>query len=404
MAAAAGRTSAEDLEALYDEAVADTLRRFEATGSPVITDGEQRKPSFATYPIAGLDSLAQGGVTIPFADGHTRQLPVITSGPFRYAANAWEILRPGPSEDDTAAQAGRDLRVGAQPAVPAGGPARLSPRGLRRGSRGVSGGRDPGMPGTRRDHRSDRLHRSPPLAQARSVGRPAWMFVDLNNQVLDSLSEDERRRVGVHTCPGGDQNSTHSADVDYAELLPGLLPDERRRLLRPAGQRDRSGAGPPDPWRTGDGRPADLRRGRRPDRPAGRVAGGGPRPRSSRPPGSSRPDRLGTTDDCGFSPFGDDTSTSRDTAFAKIRARVEGTEPGLARAGTLTFGRPVAARRKCRVPFHFRRSSSVVEQGTHKPLVGGSNPPSATSPGHPRMVPADRAFVVFPPLTRNTAA
>ena len=27
-----------------------------------------------------------------------------------------------------------------------------------------------------------------------------------------------------------------------------------------------------------------------------------------------------------------------------------------------------------------RRSSSVVEQGTHKPLVGGSNPPSATNP------------------------
>jgi len=38
------------------------------------------------------------------------------------------------------------------------------------------------------------------------------------------------------------------------------------------------------------------------------------------------PEHLGTTDDCGFSPFGDDTSTSRDTAFAKIRARVEGTE------------------------------------------------------------------------------
>ena len=37
------------------------------------------------------------------------------------------------------------------------------------------------------------------------------------------------------------------------------------------------------------------------------------------------PAHLGTTDDCGFSPFGDDTSTSRDTAFAKIRARVEGT-------------------------------------------------------------------------------
>ena len=36
-------------------------------------------------------------------------------------------------------------------------------------------------------------------------------------------------------------------------------------------------------------------------------------------------ERLGVTDDCGFSPFGDDTSTSRDIAFAKIRARVAGT-------------------------------------------------------------------------------
>ena len=37
-------------------------------------------------------------------------------------------------------------------------------------------------------------------------------------------------------------------------------------------------------------------------------------------------DQLGTCDDCGFSPFGDDVFTARDTAFAKIRARVEGTE------------------------------------------------------------------------------
>ena len=37
------------------------------------------------------------------------------------------------------------------------------------------------------------------------------------------------------------------------------------------------------------------------------------------------PASLGTTDDCGFAPFADDASTSRDIAFAKIRARVEGT-------------------------------------------------------------------------------
>ena len=47
----------------------------------MITDGEQRKPSFATYPIAGLETLAADGVVIPFADGHTRQLPVLTAGP-----------------------------------------------------------------------------------------------------------------------------------------------------------------------------------------------------------------------------------------------------------------------------------------------------------------------------------
>ena len=36
--------------------------------------------------------------------------------------------------------------------------------------------------------------------------------------------------------------------------------------------------------------------------------------------------QLGSTDDCGFSPFADDTSTSRDIAFAKIRTRVAGTK------------------------------------------------------------------------------
>src|SRR5262249_46978677 len=79
-------------EASYADAVRDTIERFEATGSPVITDGEQRKPSFATYPIEGLPGLAPGGVVIPFADGHTRQLPRLTRGPFRYQTSAAEYL------------------------------------------------------------------------------------------------------------------------------------------------------------------------------------------------------------------------------------------------------------------------------------------------------------------------
>ena len=70
----------------------DTIALFEATGSPVITDAEQAKPSFATYPIAGLDNLAPDGVVIPFADGHSRQLPRLTSGPFRYSVTADTFL------------------------------------------------------------------------------------------------------------------------------------------------------------------------------------------------------------------------------------------------------------------------------------------------------------------------
>ena len=48
-------------------------------------------------------------------------------------------------------------------------------------------------------------------------------FIDLNNLALSRFSAEDRKRIGVHTCPGGDRDSTHSADVDYAELLPSLF-------------------------------------------------------------------------------------------------------------------------------------------------------------------------------------
>lgn len=83
-----GGITAEALERLYEEALCETILRLEQTDSPVITDGEQTKPSFATYPLTGLQNLAPDGVVIPFADGHQRQLPRLTSGPFRYAIHA----------------------------------------------------------------------------------------------------------------------------------------------------------------------------------------------------------------------------------------------------------------------------------------------------------------------------
>jgi 5-methyltetrahydropteroyltriglutamate--homocysteine methyltransferase len=45
----------------------------------------------------------------------------------------------------------------------------------------------------------------------------------LNNLALARFSIEERKRIGVHTCPGGDRDSTHSAEIDYAELLPSLF-------------------------------------------------------------------------------------------------------------------------------------------------------------------------------------
>jgi 5-methyltetrahydropteroyltriglutamate--homocysteine methyltransferase len=88
-----GSLSREEFESICSEAVRETIEKFEATGSPVITDGEQTKPSFATYPIHGLSNLNPGGVKIQFADGHVRQLPKLSSGPFRYKTYASSYLQ-----------------------------------------------------------------------------------------------------------------------------------------------------------------------------------------------------------------------------------------------------------------------------------------------------------------------
>ncbi len=89
---AAGQLSDEKFRAAQDTALRDTICRLEGTGSPVISDGEQTKPSFATYPLTGVKNLAPDAVVIPFADGHTRQLPRLSGGPFRYGMHAADFL------------------------------------------------------------------------------------------------------------------------------------------------------------------------------------------------------------------------------------------------------------------------------------------------------------------------
>jgi 5-methyltetrahydropteroyltriglutamate--homocysteine methyltransferase len=55
------------------------------------------------------------------------------------------------------------------------------------------------------------------------TGQLLSSFIALINRVLGQFSEEERKRIGIHTCPGGDRDSTHSADVDYSGLLPSLF-------------------------------------------------------------------------------------------------------------------------------------------------------------------------------------
>jgi 5-methyltetrahydropteroyltriglutamate--homocysteine methyltransferase len=321
---AAGRVTRTEFERVGDEAVKETIAALEATGSPIVTDGEQTKPSFATYPLQGLSNIAAGGVTIPFADGHTRQLPRLNAGPFCYgmyaatfttaakrhayrplkqaviAPSALSLLYPGDGIpgysreaflEDLAHEAETDIR----------------------------GALNAGAHNVQLDFTEGRLavKLDPSLGLLRN-------FVALNNRVLARFSDDQRARLGVHTCPGGDRDSTHSADVDYALLLPDLFQLEVGTFyIQLASEKDR---------------PRVLAEIARHLKPSRRVFVGVTDPIDPRVESAETVrdrvlqaarvlpvDRLGTTDDCGFAPFADDTSTARQTAFDKIRARVEGT-------------------------------------------------------------------------------
>ena len=319
-----GKISREQLVSVEEAAVCDTIARLERTGSPVISDGEQTKSSFATYPLSGLSNLATDGVVIPFADGHTRQLPRLTSGVFRYGAHASSFLK--------AAQR-HTRRPVKQAVISASALSLLYPQSglgdysrdafmgdlVREAQQDIRECLDGGAACVQIDFTEGRLA----LKLDPSAGL-LHSFIDLNNQVLDRFTPEQRQRIGVHTCPGGDRDSTHSADVDYLTLLPLLFqlkvgrfyiqlasePDHRRvlkavkTLLKPGQILFVGVTDPIDPKIE----TAEKVRDRTLE-----AAEFIPLP------------SLGTTDDCGFSPFSDDTSTSREIAFAKVQARVDGT-------------------------------------------------------------------------------
>ena len=261
---------------------------------------------------------------ITFADGHTRQLPRLTAGPFRYGTYADTYLvaarrhARGKVKQAVIAASALSLLY-PQDGIP-GYPREAFLDDLVREARvDIRRCLDAGADGVQIDFTEGRL--AVKLDPSKQLLRA---FVALNNRVLDGFTAEERRRIGIHTCPGGDQDSTHSADVDYAELLPELFsvevgnfyiqlasePDRRRVLgiIKAHGNRARRiFVGVIDPIAPRVETAEEVR-----DRVLEAAE-------------YIEVDRLGTTDDCGFAPFSDDVSTARDTAFAKIRVRVAGT-------------------------------------------------------------------------------
>lgn len=313
------------LEPLYEDAIRDTIAEFEATGSPVISDGEQRKyHNFWTYSVDGLPNTSPEGFCIPFAAGHMRRMPRLTGGPFKYRHRADEYLQAA------LRHATRSVK---QPVI---SPSALSLMYPAQDLPDYS--REQFIDDLLAEHEGE-VRRSLALGAHKvqidfTEGRLAVKldptgtllnsFIALNNLALSKFTSAERQRISVHTCAGSDRDSTHSADVDYAELLPSLFELN-------VGSFCLALAGEPD-------RPRVLKVIRRHLKP-GQVAFVGVvspiDPRIDTP--EEVRDRvleaaeyiplgqLGTTDDCGFAPFCDDTSTTRETAFAKIKARVAGT-------------------------------------------------------------------------------
>jgi 5-methyltetrahydropteroyltriglutamate--homocysteine methyltransferase len=325
IAAIVSQADAAELQKLYENAIKETVSAFEKTGSPVITDGEQTKSSFATYPLEGLTNLAPEGMKIDFEDGHSRQLPLLTKGPFRYSNYAEKYVTAAKKLTKTPVKQAIISASALSLIYPPGGIEGYSQSEfiadlLNECEKDIRRCLQQGAYKVQMDFTEGRLS-----LKLDPSGGVLKHFIDLNNQVFNRFTKEEQQKLGVHVCPGGDHDSTHSADVDYTDFLPHLFDlNVGSFYLQLAGEPDRVKV---------------LKTIKQYLKPGQKVFIGvidvlNPvietaeevRDRVLEAAAYIPTGQLGTTDDCGFSPFCDDTSTTRETAFAKIKARIEGTK------------------------------------------------------------------------------
>ncbi len=349
----AGNISQDDLEKQQDAAAKDSIERMEATGSPINSDGEQRWSSFATYPIAdtlagtGLaPNLGPGGQFFAiFADGHGRQLPKLTGGPLKYNHYAADSLAKSigyatkPLKQAVIAPSMLALLYPLQDEVPDYSREQFEEDIVQECVTDIRKAFETGAARVSIDFTEGRL-------ATREDPRNPWTgagllphFIELNNRVLENFSDEERQKIGIHTCPGGDRDSVHSADVPYNNLLPEMFKiNAGYFLIQLASERDK------DPVYQSIGENS------RDDQMCyiGVTVTQSPRPESAQEICDNivnaanfiPKERLGTTDDCGFSPFSIDEKPNhgspdyaREIAFQKIANRVEGTRRAAEKLG-----------------------------------------------------------------------
>src|SRR6478609_5386318 len=227
----------DKLEAEQEAAAKDSIERGEATGAPIISDGEQWWSSFATYPVTdtlagtGLaDHLGPGGQYFAiFADGHYRQLPKLVGGPFRYKTFAADTLKRSiklaskPMKQAVIAPSMLALLYPLDEEISGYSREQFESDLVDECEKDIRGAFDAGAVRVSIDFTEGRL-------ALREDSRNPWTgrgmlphFIGLINGVLDRFTPEERANIGVHTCPGGDRDSVHSADVPYSALLPSLF-------------------------------------------------------------------------------------------------------------------------------------------------------------------------------------
>ena len=355
----AGTIGLDDLEQEQDSAVKDSIEHLEATGSPIISDGEQRWSSFATYALAdtlagtGLaDNLAGAGgqYFAIFADGHNRQLPRLTGGPFRYKTYAADTLKKSigmatkPMKQAVIAPSMLALLYPLNEDVPGYTREQFEADLVDECEKDIRQAFAAGAVRVSVDFTEGRLATR---ADPRNPWTGAGMlphFIELNNRVMERFTPEERVNIGIHTCPGGDRDSVHSADVPYNNLLPEMFKiNAGYFLIQLASERDK------DPVYESIGRHSrDDANGVAQMCYVGVINPGNPRVESPdevrdalvRAANFIPVDRLGATDDCGFSPFSIDEKPNhgspdyaRQVAFQKITNRVEGTRMAAEKLG-----------------------------------------------------------------------